>query len=215
MSSVVTYSWPVLDTVAIVNNVMLGAGIHTFTFNGTLSPAGGTVVLDGISRRISVTSAADLHLITFTITGSDYNGRSITETITGPNANTVYTTKNFAVIIIASVSADMTAAASIGVGDTGYTNWFTYDIFRGYPSLSLQAIRTATINYTFQVTLDNVPSIVNDSDINVFTPIAAMTAATTNQLATTVQPFRYVRFIINSSNSTGVLIATILQQAVN
>lgn len=199
MSIPLTYNWPLADNSAIVSSTMLGAGIRTFTFNGNIAPsAGGAVVLNGISRTVSITSTSNLSAINFTITGSDYNGNPLSCTIAGPNATTIYTTGyNFWIIISCSVSADMTAAASIGTGVTGYTNWFAYDIMRTFSSLALQAVVTGNINYTFALTLDNVKSFAIDSSITSFATVTGMTEATTTQYANTTLPMYYGRMVIN------------------
>jgi len=43
------------------------------------------------ARQIAVKSSGDDSGVTFTITGTDVNGKALTETITGPNAGSVYT----------------------------------------------------------------------------------------------------------------------------
>lgn len=65
-------------------------------------------------RAVSLTSAANLSAINFTVRGYDIYGVPMTETRAGPNANTVNTKKAFA--WVASVTPDATSASTVSVG---------------------------------------------------------------------------------------------------
>lgn len=78
----------------------------TPSLNGDLNPnfpSGGPEFT--IGKQITVTSASNLSARTFTITGTDNDGASITEDITGPNANTVYSTKLFKTVTLVTCDA--------------------------------------------------------------------------------------------------------------
>jgi len=78
----------------------------TPSLNGVLNPnfpSGGPEFT--IGKQITVTSASNLSARTFTITGTDNDGASITEDITGPNANTVYSTKLFKTVTLITCDA--------------------------------------------------------------------------------------------------------------
>lgn len=215
MTAPIVYSWPLADRDGIVTSTTLGAGVRIFTINGALAQGGSTVTLAGISREISVYSAGDLSALNFTVSGADYNGKLFSETISGPNNTTVYTTNKFWQIFQVSVDADMTAAAEIGSGTEGYTNWFSCNFFQEFPAFTVQAIvNAATVNYTLEVTLDDITAAAAGSDdsISVFTPSTDMTAATASKIYSTSNPYYYMRIRINSSNATGRLTATIMQQ---
>lgn len=209
------YTWPIQDLQAIVKNTQLGTGIRIFTFNGNLAGNPGTAItLNGISRTISLKSASNLSGLNFTISGVTGSGGQVTinETIAGPNNNTVYTTNTFNIITSITVNADMTGPIDIGTGLTGYTNWFYYDIHQNYPALGIQTAVTANVTYTFQTTCDDASGLANSS-ITIQQPITAMTGATTSLYAALVNnPIFFCRMAITSSNTTGVLVATIIQQ---
>lgn len=217
MAAPVLYTWPLQDLVALVNNIELGTGIRTFTFNGTLAPTGGTVTLPGISRKLSLYSASDLSGINFTITGVSGAGGSqpIVETIAGPTAAaTIYTVNTFNYISSITVNIDMTGHVNIGTGLVGYTNWQLFDWTVPNALLSVQAIVTGTINYTFESTSDNALGLTN-ANINKFNTIADMIAATTTLYRTLVDsPIFFCRIKINSSDATGQLITNIMQQGI-
>lgn len=67
-----------------------------------------------VPRAVSLTSAANLSAITFTVAGYDLYGQPMTQTITGPNIATVTTTKAF--YRVTSVTASATVGSNISVG---------------------------------------------------------------------------------------------------
>jgi hypothetical protein len=98
---------------------------------------------------------------------------------------------------------------SIGTGTTGVTHWFNSDQYVNVLGLSCQAIVTGTITYSFLTTLDDPNDVASPTS---FTPIAAMTGATTNQLGSILTPTRNSRIAVTASDGTGALAITFLQQ---
>lgn len=196
------FTWPVRDTQAISLTQTLGAA-GNLLINGHLAfyPY---VALDGIGRTVSLTSAGDNSGVNFTITGTRYS-RPVVETIAGPNANTVETTAIFDTITSISVDGAVTAV-SAGTGTTGETNWYNFNYHMGTPNMSIQTTVTGTIDYSFQVTLDDVQTNLTP---NAFSPF--MTNATNNQFQFQFFNCQYANIIINSSNNTASLVATFLQ----
>lgn len=206
------YTWPIAVTTAVCA-LQSRTGAGALILNGTLVNTNlsvKTVDFGRINRVVSLTSGNDLHLINITITGT-LNGVAQSETIAGPNVNTVETTKVFSTIT--SVTTDGTVTAiSLGSGSTGYTDWFTYDKHGSVANLAIAVDATATVSYSFQVTLDDVQG--NNSPLT-FTPISAMTTASTDQLANYTAPLNYCRIAMISSDATGAFVATLLQQGLH
>lgn len=69
-----------------------------------------------VRRNVTLTSAANLSAINFTIVGT-WNGVPITRVIAGPNANTVATTATFDTVISVTPSATVGSNVSVGFGD--------------------------------------------------------------------------------------------------
>lgn len=88
------------------------ASSGSLTLNGALA---GTTL--DYARQIAVASSANIAARVFTITGTDANGRSITDTVTGVNNNSVNTTKYFATVSDVSVDASF-SANNVTVGTT-------------------------------------------------------------------------------------------------
>lgn len=211
----VVFNWPTADTQAICENQDL-AGAGNLVLDGSLSNiATGlppTAVFPGISRSISITSPDDLSLVNFTITGT-YNGNTLSEVLGGPNATTVESANIYDSIQSVSTSAAVTNA-SVGTGTTGCTHWFFSDYNRAVFDMSIQVIVTNNITYSFTTTSGSVDGFQGDNQNFTFSPIVAMTNATTDELADYSNPTSYSNIVITASNATGSLQAIFLQQGI-
>lgn len=108
------------QTTAGAANLVLtaGAGNLSTTIGGVQYVyIGPNLHFRNLARSITLTSAADLSAIDFTITGLDYHNRVIVQTLAGPNANTVATLKTFQAVYSVSASAAVGTAVSVGTGD--------------------------------------------------------------------------------------------------
>lgn len=106
------------DTGATVPGLLAIDGAMGFVQNGT---TGGNLFWDptkALARALSLTSSADMSAVNFTARGFDIYGYPVTETIVGPNADTV----NFAkalkyVYSITPDATDGTNSVSVGTSD--------------------------------------------------------------------------------------------------
>lgn len=168
----------------------------------------------GTERTVSITSTGDLHLVNFTIVGFDIRGNAVTETLSGPNNNTVFTTAYFNEITSVSTSATIATAAMVGIGTTGRTQWFCVDYQLTPVNIGLGVSVTAgTINWTVEQTTWNVqdaepPStgIIDNSDPN-------MVSQTVSRQGNYVLPFGATRLKVNSSTD-GALYFDIYQAGI-
>lgn len=114
-----------------------------------------TSVGDGVARKVTVTSAANLAAITFTVTGTDADGVAQTEAITGPGATTVTGSKFFLTVTEVAISATLGAnEADVGWADEFVTP--TYPINWRASEASVSIVRTGTINWTLRQTFDEL-----------------------------------------------------------
>jgi hypothetical protein len=104
----------VASSVANIGTFGIGA-VGRLVLNGSQANITGQVsfINNGYASGLSFTSAGNILAASFTIVGT-YNGTIITETIAGPNANTVYTNNLFHTIISVNISIAATAAFTIG-----------------------------------------------------------------------------------------------------
>jgi hypothetical protein len=211
MSKPAVFNWPApsVNAVCLLQNT---AGAGNLLINGALSNVGGifipSVVFNGITRTISLTSTNNLSGVTFTINGTNFLGTHISESGPGPNNDTRYTTNAFASVTSITVNGAVNAV-SVGTGETGQTMWNKYDYYRPYPSLAVQVVVTGTISWTFNVTLDDVTLVIP----TLFAPDTNLTAQTGNAFDTVTDPLNYYNITINSSTN-GSLVATFIQQGV-
>lgn len=153
MSKTAVFNWPEPSTTAIALAQTVGAGA-SMVLNGTLSvPPDPIVTFVGISRKITLTSGANLAGVTFTVTGT-YLGKTKSEAVTGPNANTVESAGLFHTIT--SITADVSTGAdtvSAGTGSDGHTNLYMVDTNSSICAISAHVTVTSglgDITYTFK-----------------------------------------------------------------
>jgi hypothetical protein len=108
-------------TSAAANMVLNGALTSTENGNKVYAPSRSSTAAtaDGAwARKIGITSDGNDSGITFTITGTDVNGKALSETITGPNSTVVYSTNstaaNFKTVTKIATSAATTGNITIG-----------------------------------------------------------------------------------------------------
>lgn len=102
-----------LQTTAGAGNLTLtaGAGVTAVVVNGV------TRYQFDVPRAVSLTSAGNISAVNFTISGFDVYGQAMTQTLAGPNANTVTTLKAFYQIVSIAVSAAVGTNTSAGMSD--------------------------------------------------------------------------------------------------
>ena len=84
------------------------SGAGNLTINGAKA-SGGVATFDS-ARQVTITSAGNDSARTFTVTGTDVNGFSISEAVTGANASAATSTKHFKTVTQIAVD-DATAGA--------------------------------------------------------------------------------------------------------
>ena len=102
------------DRDGIVTAVTMAAA-GAITLTGALVAAG-VATLSG-NRRILVYAAGNESGRTFSVVGQDAAGVAVTESITGPNAGTVYSTNSFETIT--SITIDAASAGNFEIGQVG------------------------------------------------------------------------------------------------
>lgn len=122
------------------------------TLNGALA-SGGVATLPQ-PRRVLITTTGNESAKTFTITGTDWSGSPISETVTGPNIGTVQSVLDYLTVTKITISAN--AAAALTVGDSGVASspWIRFDGWAA-PSINAGCVATGTVNYTVQVSMDD------------------------------------------------------------
>ncbi len=200
------------DNAIALSQTPSGAG--ALTLNGSLA-SGGVATMDN-PRRVLLTFAANETGHNFVITGADVSGSTISETIAGTTAGTVYSVLDYKTVTSITISAAATGGIKAGTNSIGGSPWVRFDDWAP-PEIAIQCTVSGTINYTVQQTLDdpNSPNYtvtpaavtwVNHPDTNL------VSATTTVQGNYAYMPV-FARVLVNSSTSPGTVTATFLQSA--
>ena len=204
----VVFNWPAAGAATIAALQQLGAA-GNLILNGTLAAPiqpgqSRAIVLPGIQRGISLTSAANLSAINFTVTGINLRGAVVSETIAGPNANTVVTTVEFSIITSVAANAAVGSDVSVGTGEVGSTNWFICDLYANPFNIGWVADVSGTVDFDLVYTADNVQSVASPVSFDIDNSVTADIAG----VFTT--PCRAIRGITGGTN-TGSYTLTITQ----
>lgn len=182
------------------------AGAGNLLINGTL--ASGGVATMAAQQLLGITSTGNLSAITFTVYGTDDQGRAISESLAGPNNNTVRTTLNYLTVTRVAVSAAVATNVTVDTVQAGGSVAVPLDQYVTEFNVSLAVQVTGTINYTVQYTFDDVFS---GTGVGPFTWIdfTTLSSLAINGNGTLVSPVRAVRILTNSGGGTARL--TVLQ----
>jgi len=202
-----------LTVPAAVNNAVCLD--QTLAGAGSLTENGGAVVngvaISTVAVLVTVTSTGNDSTRTYTITGTNAAGVAMSETITGPNATTVSTTRYFKTVTDVSVVGGGTVGTvRVGFAASGVTAPLVLDI-HGRPDVSLQVVVSGTVTWTIQQTLDSVwdialPTWFSHPDVN-------MVAQTVNRQGNYAYVPAAVRLQVTSG--TGSATITIIQSGDN
>jgi len=103
-------------TSAAANLTLDGALTATINGNSVYAPSVSSTAETADAawaRRIAITSDANDSGITFTVYGTDVNGKALSETVTGPSSTVIYTTSSISAVF-KSVTRIATSAATTG-----------------------------------------------------------------------------------------------------
>lgn len=174
------------DDIVAVSQTPAGAG--TLTLTGT--------ALD-YARQLGIYSASDISNRTFDVVGT-YRGQVISETgITGPNNETVETTKYFDSVTSITISGAAAGAVKVGTVDELVSQPVPIDRYRTSHSIGL--VLTGTINVTVQAALENIQTTsLNTITWYDHTTLASQTASASGNYTS---PITAVRLKVNSYSS--------------
>ena len=146
--------------------------------NGALA-SGGVATLD-TARRVLFTFAADETGHGFVVTGTDWQGVVISETVAGTTAGTVYTAQDYKTVTSITISANATGALTVGTNGVASTPPVVLDAY-ARATIGLQCTVTGTVNYTVSQTLDSPWDIEPENWTWVNHPDSNLVAATSTQ----------------------------------
>lgn len=157
-----------------------------------------TATADSLGHLVTIVSAANLSAITFTLTGTDADDKTLTESLAGPNAGTVTGTKYFKTLTSVSASATV-GVSTFGLGHGAASVSKTIPIeWRSYAAAAITADITGTINFTVQETYANVYDITGPSNAAPWVNISALAAKTADTSSTATVGTNALRFLTNT-----------------
>ena len=190
--------------------------VGNLTLNGG-TVVGGVAVLDHPRQVLITTASGSEAANTFTIVGTDAAGSPISETVTGPIANsTAGSVLSYATVTQIAISGNATGNLSAGTSGNASSSWVRLDDWAP-PQTSIQ-VNVATTgnlagNYTVQTTLDDPNSPTSPvSPANVTWSNTALVGNTSSLQTSLTVPATYVRCFLNSGNATVSM--TVLQSGV-
>ena len=194
------------------NNICLSqtpAMVGNLTLNGSLV-ANGVATL-GTTQRILFTPAGAeaTNSTVWTITGTDWNGNNVTETVNGVNnPTTAQSVYDYATVTQIAVNKGQAGAVTVGTNGVGSSRPIFLDTFAPAPT-ALQISVTGTVNATVQQSLDDPNSItggytavtwINHPDPN-------LVGLTGNVQGNYAYLPRIVRILLNSGSGSVTLTA--------
>lgn len=141
---------------ANVNSVALAAG---YTIRAAATHPG-----DSCSHPVTIYSAGDVSGTVFTVTGTDAEGRSISEDITGPNAGTATSTKYYKDVTSVVRKSGVTGAVAFTCGYTAAARTPIYPLNGcGAVEALVKINMGGTVTYTAKWTNENVFDTASDT----------------------------------------------------
>lgn len=192
------------------NQTLLGAG--EFTLNGSGVTSGEWFSSDSVGHIVSFTSTANHSALTFTVTGFEDSNRNIavTETISGPNNNTVSGSSYFSIITSISSDGAVGTNTSGGFAASSSTQRVPLNVYAAPFTTGIGVTITGTINFTVQHSFDDPQDVT-------ITPVwfdtLDMDNKTTNSNGNYLAGARITRVKINSYNAGATLKAVWVQGA--
>lgn len=175
------------------------AGAEALSIAGALA-SGGAWTGD-YARQLVITSVGNDSGITFTLVGTDADGWSQTEVVTGPNATAVETTGYFATISSITTSGATADAVDVGTVDEASSRTIMLDS-RSDVAATISVDVTGTINYTVQETFDRVGLAQQSPTQNVtWQAITAFSAKTADVTSSATMGATAIRVLVNSYSS--------------
>lgn len=163
---------------------------------------------DGLAHPVTIASSADLRTWTFTLTGTDANGRTITEDVAGANAGTATSTKYFATIT--SVVASKTLGANtmdVGWTAVGVTPTIPLDQYAMNSAL-LGVDIGGTVTFSGQETNGDVYAVAADSLL--WSAVGSMSGVSADTMKPCTAGATGLRVSV-ASHTTGTLGVTVTQ----
>jgi hypothetical protein len=211
----------VLTETVTGSNTSIVASKNSYTTIISVTPSGNTAstvtvgamgfATVSVARRIIFTSGGNDQGITFTISGTDWAGTSISEAVTGSNGGVASTILDYKTVTSVQTSGATASTITVGTNGIAGSPWLNLDTW-GMGTASIQAVVTGTANYTIQVSNDDPDSYGNPvarSSVTWDSDFAGIQNAAASTMGLFSQVPAWVRILLNSG--TGSVALTVIQ----
>jgi hypothetical protein len=159
------------------------------------------------AQQVSLTATANYSGNTITITGVDADGHTISETLAGPNVNTVNSVQFYQSVSSITTTGGISTNISAGNTAASVSRSFIVDYINSVASLSYACVPTATtVTFKLQHTYDDPFSLVNTKTWFDDSTITSKTAATAVSLTGPIRASRMQITAWTAGTVTGTLI---------
>lgn len=191
----------------ITTSQALGAA-GNLTINGSLSSAG--VATFDVARRVGISSVGNDTGITFTVTGTERNGRPQSETVAGTSGGTAQTTRDFKTVTQIYASGAVASTVTAGTTSVGSTAPIIMNYFANPATYRADVTQNGVASWSIEESIDDIsPSYdltQTSPDWFTETAFASQSAAARGTLT---GPLTMVRLTVLSG--TGAVTARIAQ----
>lgn len=173
------------------------AGAGNLVLAGALT-SGGTYTASDAAHKIEITSSGNESAKTFTITGTDQNGKAITEVLTGPNIATVTSNKFFRTVTQIAISAATAGNVTAGTADEIATQTLLQSNIVCEFNKSNVVDITGTINHDIEHTYDDLFQAVPTDDNIIWFNDASHNNKSADFASSITTPVSGTRLVVNS-----------------
>lgn len=175
-----------------------------------------------VARRIIITSAGNDTGITFALTGTDWAGNAISETITGANAGAASSVLSYLTVTSILTSAAVATTVIVGTNGVADSPWVRFDNLGGMAAVAIQCTPSGTANGTVRQTLDDPNQITNQLPTPTYRlapsgvtwidhPSTDLVSFTTAVQGNYAYPPMFAKVVLNSSTGSGYITTTFMQ----
>lgn len=164
-------------------------------------------------RRVIITSGGDDSGITFALSGTDWSGVPISETITGASAGVASSVLDYLTVTSIRTSGAVATTVTVGTNTVAGSPWVRFDDFAAAAQVAIQATVSGTVNFTVQQTMDDPNYVTNQLPTPTYRyarsavtwvnhPDSALAAATATAQGNYAYPPVFARVVLNSGSGT-------------
>lgn len=207
-------------------NTSVVASVNSYKAIRSITPSGNTALTVTVgamgfatldtARQVIFTSAGTDTGITITISGTDWAGTPIGETLAGGSSGTpVATVLDYLTVQNVKVSGATASTISVGTNGIAGSPWVKLDAWAPGP-VAGQCVVSGTANYSVETTNDDPNSYGNPVIRSAVTwdttlvPSSVVAASATQSFALAVSP-TLVRVLLNSETGSGSVRMTLVQ----